>query len=595
MANIIRKAWEKIWWLTALAGIGAYAFAILLPASSDLLTGGAPDRMIGDNSDLRALVWVYRLITRTLREHPSRLFFGAVYIDEVNAPLGAASWITLIERIIVPILTPFTNDSTIATAVSLTLMVFNGAAMLWCARIFGWRRWLAFALALAWAVNPFTRARASVHTALSGLYYLPLIFGALELLARYRSTDEKPYKRALVAAIAFFFAATAPHYYLVFAVLSIPILALFFIVRARVHGGTQWKKYALAIGSALPTILFIFWNFSHPLPAEFKSKVRSYPDADPKVQINYLNDCGAHPIDYIGGDVKFGNKDTIAARAKVTQYIRSHLDRSNFHERTGGIRWALLALGAAGLFYGWRIKPESDRERREKTLFKLCAIVAAFAFLMSLSPRGIVVYDEQIGPSLFANKLIPNFRVPNRFSTIVHFATLLSVGALLSSRVGKLWFFRNVAIPLLPFVVVAEYLPLNPMMMAPVAPVSKVSEGRPDCGMGIFLPFQTYDYNAYQETRGTTCRLIYPDTEKASSALESFWGRKDYNSEETQERFAKFAQCTGLDWVHFRPYVSPSARDRICSKLGFTKVSDSACRSESIHPVKRTWQECVSR
>ena len=86
---------KRPWWLPdvlACMVIVALGYFYLLPVSLDIFQNSEA-RMIGDNSDLVALSWQYRIVTWTLAHEPSRLLYGAIFTERINAPLGGALWV----------------------------------------------------------------------------------------------------------------------------------------------------------------------------------------------------------------------------------------------------------------------------------------------------------------------------------------------------------------------------------------------------------------------------------------------------------------------------------------------------------------------
>ena len=113
----------------------SFVYIVLFPASHEWFHGLGQTQQIGDDTDLRALTWQYRVIQRTLFEHPTWLLFGSIFTPLRDAPEGATLWIPWIERVLVPPLYTVSNDGTIACAVVFCIMVFNGRAMMWFAKV----------------------------------------------------------------------------------------------------------------------------------------------------------------------------------------------------------------------------------------------------------------------------------------------------------------------------------------------------------------------------------------------------------------------------------------------------------------------------
>jgi hypothetical protein len=469
--------------------------------------------------------------------------------------------------------------------------------MLWMARVFRWSAWITLAVVLAFAITPFTRGRVSVHMALGGIYYLPLVIGGLELIASWRPNTQSSRRAIVTAMLAFFGVCTAAHYFLVITVLLLPFLAFFFIVRARRSEAHLFGKRTtmLIFAAVLPTA-FLAFQFSVPAAPSLRNKVSAFPEANPSLQMQYLQDVGAHPIDYLTGDVKFGDADVIPARQKLNAWVLSHMDRSHPHERANGIRWSVLGATALALIHRLlRRKRATAPATQAATLVWI--VLAVFAFVMSLSPRGFVMYGEDYGPSLLANKLLPNFRVPSRFGPVVNFALVAIVADYVTELVGRQGrLLRNagrVLAVIVTICVVAEFVPRTKMLSAYVRPVLPLPQPDKTCGMGVFAPFSLWDYWAFEETRGTRCGLINPTAETVGMELERHIGNRTFASPSEQDSMVKFAKCTGMAWISFRGHVPAPARKAICDRLGWSMVDDLSCHAPAVPPVERDWHECV--
>lgn len=603
--RIFRERKDALFVLFCMLATAGLAYAVLWPASRDWIFHGPQTQTIGDGSDLRGLAWQNRIILRTLLEHPSRLFYGAIFTELRDAPTGGAMWTAWVERIIVPPLYLVANDASMGAAMAFVLMLMNAAAALFFARVMRFPMLVQLLVCLVFAINPYTRARAAVHTALVGTYAFPLVFGALELLSRLDPRDPKQRRKTLLtAAVAFFLAATAAHYYVIVLIVCSPVLALFFFMRLRSSyepRGFYARRTGYALLATIPAFALLAWSYKVPLPPEATRgpAISVYPEADKKRNLMYLHDVGAHPIDYVGNDVKFGPADVIPKRAEITQWIRTHMDSSHPQERSNGIRWSVLALCVVVLLTAFWKRPKTADDRRSRQLLVLAMVLAAWAFVFSLSPRGLVVYGEEYGPSLFANELIPNFRVPSRFGPLVLLASLLFVGEYLSHltrREHRSW-SQGIGTALASVVLVGsfvEYIPRSTMQMAAFRPaLTELVRKDGTCGMGIFLPFGAFDYWAYEETRGTACALVYPTDETRATKLGSELGYGyDFSSPTGAEKFVKLAQCMGMDWVSFRGNVPPRAREDICNRLGWEETGPLTCRSPNVAPVKRTLEQC---
>ncbi|NOU26333.1 MAG: hypothetical protein HOO96_00375 [Polyangiaceae bacterium] len=588
--------------LLAVAAIFLYVGLALWPATRTLLMPSVRDEMLSDGTDPRALLWSYRIVERVFAEHPAHLFYGAIYTDLGNAPGGTLLWIPWIERILVLVLSPITHDGNIASAMAFALLALNGLAMYWFARVMTWPRAVALAVALAFAVNPFTRARVVVHMGLAGLYYLPLIFAGLEWVARSHSSRSARVDRAwrvvVPATLAFLGAATVAHYYLIIALVSTPLFAVYFLVRCRAHGGPWRRRIVMVLLAAAPTVAWLGFSFARPAPPEVALQTTAYPESTEDVKRQFLRSGGAHFVDYLAGDLKFGGADRIAPRAAVNTYIAEHLDHGNLHERTNGIRWTLLFLAVVAAAVARRERAARDTNARLRGgTVRYFAAFAVVALAFSLAPAGIASYGDEYGPSYWVSWLIPSFRVPCRFGPLVHFGVLCMVAAFVA------WVRENPAPSLrrlggalcvaLPLLVVMEYLPKDRLVFSKLRPVIREEAGAPRCGLGMFLPFQQFDYWAYEETRGTSCALMYPITDPGQRRFEAELGpKRDYGRPDEQARVVAFAQCTGLDWIRFRPEIAEPSREQLCATMGGVMEGAWGCRMPA-HGPKRSWEACL--
>jgi hypothetical protein len=572
-------------------------FAVLMPLSGELLHRGTNDHMMSDGSDPRGLLWGYRILEWTFHNHPTRLLYGAVYTDMMNAPNGHMLWMPWCERILVPLLAPVTRDATLATAIGWALLSFNGLAMLWMGRVFRWSSWITLAAALGFAITPFTRGRVSVHMALAGIYYLPLVIGGLELVARWKPAEGTARKTALTAMFAFFGACTAAHYHLVITLLLMPFLAIFFVMRARRTDRHLFGRRTtlLIAAAALPTA-FLAFQFAVPIPPAMRNKISAFPEANPQLQMQYLQDVGAHPIDYVTGDVKFGEADIIPTRSALTHWVLTHMDRSHPHERANGIRWSLLAVGAIALLHRL-LRRNQMQHGPPRAATAAWILLAAFAFLMSLSPRGLVMYGEEYAPALIANKFLPNFRVPSRFGPVVNFAVVAVVADYITELVQRQtrlqpWIGRILG-TVVTIAVIVEFVPKTQMLSAYIRPVLPVSQADKSCGTGVFVPFTLWDYWAFEETRGTRCGLLNPTSETAGYELERHIGNRNFAAPAEQDAMVDFAKCTGMAWISFRGNVPEVARKAICGRLEWPMVDELSCHAVTVPQVQRDWHECV--
>lgn len=557
----------------------AYVYWAALPASHDWIFGGPTDRILGDGSDLRAVGWQYGVIRQAFRDHPTSVLYGALYTPLRDFPRGAAIWVTWIERPFVLLVGPFTTFATENTVVTMALWIVNGSAFLWFARVMGWHRLVSLGLALAFAVNPFTRARGSVHTALAGTFFLPLIFGAIEVCAK-SNRNAFDRRAASRSAIALFFAATAAQYFVLITAVLTPLLVWFSLRRMRVHGGIRLARVGTLVAACLPAILLLAWSMVPPPSA----KSEPGPRADRTENTKYLEAYGAQPIDYFTGDIKLGNEDILKKRKELTDWVLEHPVDANTHERANGVRWVLWASAIVAI--GWAAIRRRDPIGSRSWIIA-CAIVAGAAFLLSLAPNGLQSYGHTFAPSALVFKALPSLRVVNRYGVFVFFAVACMAGEFWSRTVPTHRFLTPVFGALFALICAFEMLPMQPMTMSPLRRV-RTELAHPDgsCGGGIFMPFNPMtDYWAFEETRGTRCALVNPITESRMLPLTEV--RID-----DPRRFARWAQCSRISWVVLRDAVGAISPKRVCDELGWEMVSEDSCRARSIQSPRRNPENC---
>lgn len=578
-------------------------FVWLHPASAHLLAGNT-STVIGDGTDSITIPWQYHLILDTLREAPSRLLFGGIYSDQVSAPEGYAVYVPYSERVLVLLLAPFMNRDLLPTGVVWAFVVITGVSMHACGRLLGWPRTIAFALALAFAICPYTRARAVVHNAMVGVYFAPLVVAALRLVAGApRKLGWSSRRELVVGALLLVCAVSAFQYYAIILIGFAPLFAVLYVLMlpygaSKVHAA---KRLFIAI---LPALLLLGWTKVMPsAPSDTKrfATVERPAAVVKKERENFLKWYGAHASHYVSGDVRFGDRDVLPWRSAITAEVR-HDFPANLHESTNGIRWTILAAAAALLVI---VAPRRLRRRLAKTDRKLAVFALVFgacAFLVSLSPQGLRYYDTDLGPSLLLARLVPEFRVPNRVGVLVHFAALLCAGivfTLLASRLRRRVPAGAVGAALLVLVVV-EYLPLHPIIESPM-PARRAALVPPSgaCGAGILLPYASWEadesryYHSMSEVRGTSCKILhggYLTVEEPP--LRTIFATGKYAPSD-RERATTFARCTRASWAAFAPDVPEDYRRAFCADLGWRFVSPDACRTSDVVTEARPLRECL--
>lgn len=584
--------------VTALLVVAGYAW--LHPASKELLHGNAAV-MIGDNTDSVTNVWQYQLVVDTFRNEPTGLLWGALFSDQGVFPAGQAIFIPYSERLIVLLLAPFMRVDLMPTAVVWCYLVLAGVSMHICGRLFGWSRIVCYALAVAWALTPYVRARAEVHIALTAVYFAPMAASAVRILAGVPALEWSRRKELFVAMLLFFGAACTAHYYLMLLIGFAPAFALLYamLLPAGTSRIAAIRRLALAV---VPALFVVATTAFMPLPPAHAAAVaRGAATVEDVRAINRreLANYGAEPIDFAGGDVRFGDRDLNPLRAEVTRTIRRDA-RFNFHERTNGIRWIVLA-GLAALVVVLivpRLSRKLDREQRMLGLFAILVGFVAFELSLGLSAKEFGAVERS--PILLFTRLFPSFRIANRIAVLLHFAAMLGTGIVLDLLARRM---RRRALVEGPFLalVFLEYLPLHPVVLAPVAIRRDALEtGRAECGAGVTVPYLTQDFHAEDyylalaELRGTSCKLVHA----TYSAKEDVVLRERLSAETWDEaslaRLVEFAQCTRASWVLFRLNPPESFRRDFCSRMGWSFVGPDACRGEPAEPGPvRLARECA--
>ncbi len=565
----------------------------LHPASALLLRGDATTA-IGDGTDSITIPWQYQVIVDTLHDAPSRLLFGGIYSDQVTAPEGQALFIPYSERALVLFFAPFMKVDLMPTTVIWAYVVLSGLAMYGCARVLGWKRALALALAIAWAICPFTRARAVVHNAMVGVFFAPLVVAALRVVAASpRKLGWSARTDLVVGALLFLGAVTAAHYYCLMLIGFAPAFVALFVVMLP-HGTPRRRAIGRLFVSALPALCLLLWTRAMPAaPSDAHRMASAQPDAVAvrEQANNFLHWYGAHATHYLAGDVKFGDRDVIPWRSAITRSILEHAD--NPHEQTNGIRWSILA--ATGALAVMLVVPRL-RRRLSKTERRMGIVLFAFgiaAFLISFSPQGIKHYDTEIGPSLLFAKLLPQFRVSNRTGMLVHFCALLCTGVLLARA-------RPAVGAVLLVLVVVEYLPLHPVVTTPLpAAWKELAPPSGPCGAGVLVPYASWEadekryYRAMSEVRGTSCKILHgsyltPQNTKQSQAF----SRLAFTSAD-RERAVTHARCAGASWAVFAEGTPEDFKKGYCADLGWSFVRPDACRTTAPSAAPRSALECL--
>lgn len=574
-------------------------YVYLSPSSGELLRGNARV-MVGNGTDSLTLSWQYRLVLDLFRTRPQDLLFGGVYTDQINAPEGAGNLIPFVERIFVVAFAPCMSTDLMPTAIVWGLMVFSGLCFHVFGRVLGWPRAVSFAMALAWAFCPSTRARAVVHNAMVGTYWAPLILLALYLLAR--PVARVPARATLpLASLMLLFASFAAQYYVMIAAVAGPALLVYYAMLLP-RGASRLGALLRLAMAALPAAVFVVWSLVMVTPS-YGTRALQKVVAIRSETGQMLGNYGAHPVDFVLGDLTFGDRDWLPLRAKLTRAVMAEVP-DNRHERTNGIRWSVLAAYAA---LGVALASRRLRRRlspEERTLGTLAFVLGAWAFLFSLSPQGLRMYDAELGPVQLVAKLFPRYRVPNRMGVMVHAAALLGAGVLLARVSKKMLAQRSVGALMLgvafPVVALIDYAPLHPLPVAAIPPPLVELEVPGGCGAGMTVPFTTWAfhdedyYDVIARVRGTSCKVLHTayltrEDEIMRAAVSIPTSKGDRVVAE------QVARCAGASWFLFRLGTSEEQKRAFCDEMGWPFVSAEACRAPvTMAPARtRSLRECI--
>ena len=590
MKSVVR-AWAEALLVTAAFAILAYFY--LLPATRYWVQGRT-DLFLSNGNDSLTFPTQIGILVRAFRERPSLLLYGTVHTTMYNPPAGTGLWIPWIDRILLLVGAGVAPLEAVPAFYAWALSLLNGAAFYACGRIQGWKKPACFGLALAFAFNPYTRARLAVHPSLAALYFLPLVFLAIRLIQ-----TRKGWKSGFIASLSLLGAITTAHYYWMILIALLPVLAIQALWRQR-----YWRRILVRLAIAsIPALFLLGWSVSHPLPPDL---VQTGVVQSPTIHSYFLVQFAARPIDYLGQDLMFGLRDWNPARRALSEWIVSHLDTSNAWERTNGIRWSLLLafIGATAVF-ARRKSREAAFDAPTRTTLATLLLFTFAAFWLSLSPRSLAPGGHGIGPSLWVHALLPNFRVPSRFGPVVHFGLLLFVGTAFEAwRARARRPASQVAVILLPFLMILDYPPLEAMPMQPALP-RLLSE---ECGAGFFVPTlsgeeigpagESTTYRWIERLRGTSCSLLGGGGPTAANSSFRAAFASVPGSSSADERLLRFVECSGTSWIGFTESLDRvrdvSDRARLCAKLGFEQEEGAdVCRSRAPRALNPHWETCT--
>ncbi len=580
--------------------LAVLTYAYLYPGSAALFDGRT-DTVMSDDTDPATLPFLYDGIISTFHKHPSYLLYGAVYVDNYDPEFGMAQWLPWNERWVVVLLSPFVPIEQISTAFVFIVLMLNAMTMYALARYLLWNRSIASGLAIAWAFCVFTRARAKTHMAMSGTYHLPLIFLGLFLVVRGRS-----WRSTGFASAAFLLSATVAHYFVTTSLFLSPLFLLFFALQPemRENWRTLSKRLVVAL---LPAMAFLAFNFACPVPKEARlSREKSLPAGGENVggQTHpFLTVYAAHPIDYFSGDISLQQsaKDPNPLRESINNHVLENIGNGNTHERSNGIRWAILILAAAALVGLARGKFKSDSPTQRNLIF--FTIFAGITFWLSMGPD---FPFAGAGLSYWLHELVSQIRVPSRAGIGVHFALLMMTGFLLASNIRwRKWLQYPGVFPAL---MIMGYPPLvQDMPMAPMRPkIQSLQRDQGACGAGLYFPFMNQYvvnvpfYQYIQRMRGSDCAVLNTMLNKSrvSFLLQKFPPSIEYlnalpGESATVQNLERLARCVPLTWIVFDAAVPKGWREQTCHQLGWTMYPDLSCVAPNKGaPLQRFPDEC---
>jgi hypothetical protein len=582
----------------------ALTYVYLWPGS-EALRRGETTQVMSDGGDPVPLPYAYDQIVTTFHNDPWRFLYGAVHVPHGDPDRGLIYWMPWSERWLVLLSSWLFPLEQLSTAFIFALFVLNALAMMGMGRAFGWPRWLSLGLAVAWAFNPFTRARAKVHGAMVGIYHLPLIFWALRLVTRKRDR-----RSLLVAAALFLGAATTAHYFLVTTLFLSPFFVLYILLtpefRREAHRITT--RLVLAV---LPALLFLGFGFAFPVPNEARveradSLPRSGETVDGKIH-PYLHIFAARPIDFLAGDLGLtgGAKDLNPWREIINDHILHDPTTGNAHERTNGIRWSILILALAGSAWVlWSTRKHAGDKSDVRRQIFFFTVFGLAGFWLSLAPPETL---PSFGPSYWLHSLVSQVRVPCRAGIVVHFSCLVLAGlalhALAKDRSSP-WTAGFLFITL----ILIDYPPYQDMNMARIQPAyASLQRDKGTCGTGMYFPFVSPHSNLdglyffVQKFRGSDCGALnlMQNYGRAKYLFDRFPPTMEFvkglpDHPESARQLIHVATCAPLAWIAFDPSVAENWAQSVCSTLEWTFIaSERVCVSPNrAQPIARFPDEC---
>ncbi len=590
---------------------------------------GRTDIALSDDTDPAPLPYSYQGLIDTLSKNPKHFFYGSVAVEGQGIEGAVPAWYSWVERWLVIALNSFLPLEQLNAGVVFCVMFLTAMLMYLMARYLGWSQTLAMAAAIAFAFTPFTRARAKVHGMLAGTFHIPAIFLGLYLIARGKS-----WRSIALGGGLFLLTAMTAHYYVVTSAFLSPLFVLFYFLQPEVK--TNYKKASIRLVSAmLPAVLFLVFNLTMPVPDDVQLASSAIPKSGETRtgEIHpFLTYFSAHPIDYISGDIAAGPKDLNPIRSAISSYVLSHLEKSNSHERSNGIRWIMIFLAASAIYYLF-FKPDIFTPMQKSSLWIFLGF-SAVAFWLSLSPD---FPFQGMGLSGLQYKLISQIRVPSRAGIWVNFSVIMMAGIFIHSLCQKQnstskkkkirkqkkqeekkslqaqadlpRFFKWMCIPsILPLIVFIELPPFlqNPTT-SQVRPIYPLISNIDNCGAGMHFPFTSPTfalrphYHFLQRMRKSRCLILNQvfDPATAQHILQRFAYHPNLfkalkeRPDAVATSLVNFARCLPMTWIVFDTQIPDNFSQKVCHTLGWQWNPDKSCVSEKLtQPMQRKPKEC---
>lgn len=589
--------------MVALVAYFFLSFVYLAPGSVYLLEKRT-DIALSDGTDQKAAPFSYNLLLESIKSHPIEFFYGATYSDKVNPPQGAVLWFSWLEKFCVVVFSFLLPVEQIGPGIALFSITLSALSMFVLGKYLNWNRWLSFGLGISWGYSAFTLARSKVHPALDAVYFIPLLFLAFTIIR-----NDKRWVSIFFAAFLLLLIAIIPHYYIITTCFLFPFW-IYYVLRDSDNKLSLLKKSLIVV---TPSFLLLLWSLMLPIGPSAENKVIDIYPKTGKSETGahpFLSLFAADPIDYLSGNIGSSNQDLNPLKSEINRSIYQDIisKHTNTHEHALGIRWLIILLGFMPLLM-MAVK-KSFFTLDQKKHFYFFYILAAFTFLMSLSP---LVLGFNIGPSLWIYKLVSQIRVPNRAGIFVHFSLLMIVGLFLNQLSDM---FKNTKLNiklisiLFPVLIILEMPPLNSPPTADINPSNKALNNIQNCGIGMYFPYNNAGYNILdyyrflQMMRNSNCKILNSISwqEPRDNLLLNNFAKYPiamnaimHNDPKLEMRLVEFTKCMPLEWIFFDDDVPIVWRQKVCSKLGWEMRNDVTCVDKSIRNKEfKSPEACLS-